>query len=151
MVKNNMNCLSFPYIHCDVFTEEQLSGNSLTVFFMDTHPKYYEDNLLLRITREMRYFESIFVYMSEELIEEKTVSKNNEKFIPNIVVPARIFACSGELDFAGHPVLGAASSIHDKYFSNFQEIQVQFELKHNRLITTNVSKCDYLNKGCNDE
>ena len=138
-----MKHLNISYIHCDVFTQKQLSGNSLTVFFMDKDPKCYEDNLLLSITREMRHFESIFVHIPDEPMRDSLCFSSTAEVLPNILVPARIFACSGELDFAGHPVLGAASSIHDKYFSNFSKIQVQFELTHNRLITTNVTQCNY--------
>lgn len=87
----------------------------------------------------MRHFESAFVHIPAELIGDEQFIQSAAKNIPTITVPARIFACSSELDFAGHPLLGAASSIHNKYFSNLPEIRVQFELNPKRLITVNPS------------
>lgn len=138
-----MKHLNLPYVHCDVFTEIPLSGNSLTVFFMDKHPKYYSDRLLLSITREMRHFESVFVNVPYELIEYNNSLENVDGKIPTIIIPTRVFTCNSELDFAGHPLQGAAASIHNKCLSNFSKTQVQFELNHKRLTTVNVSKSGY--------
>lgn len=128
-----MKQLKFDYIHCDVFTNQQMKGNSLSVFFLESSPEQYGCDTLLSITREMKHFESIFVRVEKDL-------KCDNKSIPTINVMARIFACSGELDFAGHPLIGAASSIHDKYFSDFSEIKIQFSLNDNRSIFLNVTK-----------
>lgn len=81
------------YHHVDVFTSQPFAGNSLTVF---------PDSLgltqaqMLAVTQEMRHFESIFL---EPTGEPHTVR-------------ARIFDLLEELDFAGHPILGAASVLH---------------------------------------
>lgn len=128
-----MEHLLFNYTHCDVFTDEQMQGNSLTVFFLDNNPTQYDNKTLLRITREMKHFESIFLTVLPKI-------NYGLEDITNITVPARIFACSGELDFAGHPLLGAASSIHDKYFSEFTKIKVRFELNHSRIVSVDVNK-----------
>jgi PhzF family phenazine biosynthesis protein len=81
--------------HLDVFTRAPFSGNGLTVF-----PE--SDGLsaaqMLRVTQEMRQFESIFLVATEDAHE----------------VVARVFTVEEELDFAGHPVLGAACALHER-------------------------------------
>lgn len=78
----------------DVFANEKLSGNGLTIF-------YDIDNLstkqMLSLTQEMRQFESIFL------------SIKSNKFY------ARIFTVEEELDFAGHPLIGLAAHLHEEY------------------------------------
>ena len=85
--------MPIPYYQVDVFTDRPLSGNSLTVFpgAVGLSPAS-----MLRLTQEMRHFESIFL---------GPVSSGR--------VRARVFTVEEELDFAGHPVLGAASVLHD--------------------------------------
>lgn len=79
------------WVHADVFCEAPLSGNGLCVF----RPAVpLDDPTMLRLTQEMKQFESIF------LSEEKDS------------VRARIFTVEEELDFAGHPLLGAAAVLH---------------------------------------
>ncbi|MEP7022805.1 MAG: PhzF family phenazine biosynthesis protein [Actinomycetota bacterium] len=86
--------------HVDVFATEAFTGNSLTVFIGD---EYIGDGSLsaaqlLAITREFRHFESAFL--------TATGSPSHWR--------ARIFDLAGELDFAGHPLLGAAAVLHDR-------------------------------------
>ncbi|RFM28237.1 PhzF family phenazine biosynthesis protein [Deminuibacter soli] len=83
---------TFPYYHADVFTSRVLSGNGLTVF---TEAAGLSKTTMLRLTQEMRQYESIF-------LEQQAPGK----------VRAYIFTCQEELDFAGHPVLGAAATLH---------------------------------------
>lgn len=67
-------------------------------------------------------------------------------YIPEITVKTRIFACSSELDFAGHPLLGTASVIHKKMFSLFKEIKVKLILNDERkvsIVVTNSGNCYY--------
>jgi PhzF family phenazine biosynthesis protein len=82
------------YRHVDVFAETPLTGNGVVVF-LDCED--LNDDLMLRITREMRQFESIFISANDG---------------PS-AYHARIFSAAGELEFAGHPVLGAAAALHD--------------------------------------
>lgn len=82
--------MSLDYIHVDVFSARPLAGNGLIVF-PDSTGLGADD--MLRITQEMRQFESIF------LIDEGDA------------VAARIFTVEEELPFAGHPLLGAAASL----------------------------------------
>lgn len=82
------------YHHVDVFADNAYTGNSLAVFL---DPPPLRAGQMLAITQELRHFETIFV---TTLTEPGTVR-------------ARVFDLSSELDFAGHPVLGAAGVLHE--------------------------------------
>jgi trans-2,3-dihydro-3-hydroxyanthranilate isomerase len=86
---------TIPYYHVDVFTDQPFSGNGLTVF---TEAEGLSEAAMLKLTQEMRQFESIFL---QRIDSDK--------------VRARIFTCQEEMDFAGHPILGAAAILHDLY------------------------------------
>ena len=90
------------YRHVDVFTDRAYSGNGLIVFFGGLERTSEE---LQAITTEMRQFESIFV--SEHEAEGR--------------VSARVFTAQEELDFAGHPVIGAAAAAHERWSSDEAE------------------------------
>lgn len=79
------------YHHVDVFSPTPFSGNSLAVF---PDVDGLSQSQMLAITQEMRHFESIFLRQR------------------NGVVRARVFDLVEELDFAGHPLIGAASVLH---------------------------------------
>lgn len=81
------------YCQVDVFTHEALAGNGLTVFLPDSP---LPARVMQRLTIEMRQFESIFL----------TPDGPGGRF------EARIFTMEEELDFAGHPLLGAAGLLH---------------------------------------
>lgn len=83
------------YFHVDVFTEVPLSGNGLTIFFPDTELSY---DRMLRLTQEMKQFESIFL-----------------RQYADDAFDARVFTVEEELAFAGHPSLGAAAQLHALY------------------------------------
>ena len=80
------------WVHADVFCDAPLGGNGLCVFRPD---RPLDDDTMLRLTQEMRQFESIFLFSEGDRIR------------------ARIFTVEEELDFAGHPLLGAAAVLHD--------------------------------------
>ena len=82
------------YFHVDVFTDVPYAGNSVAVF---VDPPPMTDRQLLSVTQELRHFETIFVSREAE----------------SATVTARVFDLTQELDFAGHPVLGAAAVLHD--------------------------------------
>ncbi len=84
------------YCHVDVFSSKPLSGNGLTVVFPD---KEIDDQILGDITKEFKQFETAFIYARE-----------NEAY------PVRIFTVEEELEFAGHPVLGAGAVIHRTFY-----------------------------------
>jgi PhzF family phenazine biosynthesis protein len=97
-----------PYYHVDVFTDKPLSGNGLTIF---TEAKHFSKSDMQRLTQEMRQFESIFLHQ-----------------LPDRKVRAFVFTCEEELDFAGHPVLGAAATLHDLLPGNAQQAEWCFVL-----------------------
>ncbi|EKF9769913.1 PhzF family phenazine biosynthesis protein [Vibrio cholerae] len=79
----------------DVFTQNKLSGNGLTIFY---DYKSLNKDEMLSLTQEMRQFESIFVCAGD----------NNKSY------KAKIFTIEEELDFAGHPIIGLAAHLHDE-------------------------------------
>ncbi len=99
------------YSHLDVFSKTPLSGNGLTVFYMENE---LDAELMLKITQEMRQFESIFLASTDSPQRYK----------------ARIFTMQEELAFAGHPVLGAACALHEKNAVNQTKMSWELELKH---------------------
>lgn len=78
--------------HVDVFSTSPLGGNGLDVVLLD---RPLEVQLMLDITRELRQFETIFL----ERVDEGGAD-------------AQVFTPDGPLQFAGHPVLGAAAVLH---------------------------------------
>lgn len=86
--------MRLPFSLVDVFTRVPYRGNSLAVF---PDGAGLSSDQMLTITQELRHFESIFL----EATGDAQVWK------------ARVFDLVGELGFAGHPVIGAASVLHD--------------------------------------
>lgn len=82
---------SFKFIHCDVFAAKPYSGNSLAVFPDNAG---LTDAQMLTITQELRHFGSIFLNQKDGQIS------------------ARVFDLFQELPFAGHPIIGAACTLH---------------------------------------
>src|SRR5262249_17991666 len=82
------------YVHVDVFSREPYTGNGLAVF---PEADGLTGEQSLEIPREMGQFESVFPL---------TAGREG--------VAARIFTEDEELDFAGHPVLGAAAVLHSQ-------------------------------------
>ncbi len=79
------------YYHADVFTDRPYSGNSVAVF---PEAPGLGGAQMAEITRELRHFESIFLVRDGE------------------AWAARVFDLREELDFAGHPLIGAACVLH---------------------------------------
>jgi trans-2,3-dihydro-3-hydroxyanthranilate isomerase len=111
---------TIPYYHVDVFTNKPLSGNGLTVF---TEAESFSKAVMQRLTQEMRQFESIFL---------KKISDNK--------VRAFVFTIEEELDFAGHPVLGAAATLHDILQTNEQKAEWVFVLNKKEVSVTTERK-----------
>jgi len=82
---------AFNFVHCDVFATRPYSGNSLAVF---TDCGGLDADQMLTMTQEFRHFESIFLSEADGLIH------------------ARVFDLFEELPFAGHPIIGAACTLH---------------------------------------
>ena len=86
--------------HVDVFTDVPFGGNGLIVVFGETSGVRTE--ALISLTVEMRQFELIAVDLQSQAGR----------------VLARIFTAQEELPFAGHPVVGAAAALHERYAVN---------------------------------
>jgi len=93
------------YRQVDVFADEPFGGNGLSVFWESSGLSSVD---MKALTIELRQFESVFI--------EQTDAPNEYK--------ARIFTMEEELDFAGHPVLGGAAVLHEKYGSKEVEAWV---------------------------
>ncbi|NLY50548.1 MAG: PhzF family phenazine biosynthesis protein, partial [Firmicutes bacterium] len=81
----------------DVFAEEKYAGNQLAVF---TQGHLYTDAEMQKLTKEMNYSESTFIF---------PVESAGNTFRVRIFTPAR------EVPFAGHPTLGTAYVILKKF------------------------------------
>ena len=95
----------------DVFTNTKFEGNQLAVF--PSAEGLNEENMQ-KIAREFNYSETVFI------------TSTNEKNIKNV----RIFTPSSEIDFAGHPNIGAAmllSRIGE--YSDEKQIDIIFKEK----------------------
>jgi PhzF family phenazine biosynthesis protein len=108
------------YYHVDVFSSEPFAGNGLIVF---TEAAELSTQTMQVLTQEMRQFESIFL-----------------QEIDGNVVRARIFTCEEELDFAGHPVLGAAATLHDLMRDKDQQADWVFRLNKKTMTVTTEKK-----------
>lgn len=86
--------LTLEYRHVDVFARNAFHGNGLVVVLDDVG---LPSELMQVLTREMRQFETVFVTDLDLDARSATL---------------RIFTEDEELDFAGHPVLGAAGVLH---------------------------------------
>lgn len=80
--------------HVDVFSRRPFRGNGLIVVL---NAEELSPELMLAVTREMRQFETVFLTQVD--LERRSAQ-------------LRIFTADEELDFAGHPVLGAAAVLH---------------------------------------
>lgn len=84
---------SMKYVHVDVFSPVPYSGNSLVVF---PDAAGLTGTQMALITKELRHFEAIFLEMAGDPRAYR----------------ARVFDLMEELPFAGHPVIGAACTLH---------------------------------------
>ena len=109
------------YYHVDVFSDKPFSGNGLTIFINE---KPLEKTLMQTITQEMRQFESIFLNQTK----------------PD-TFRAHIFTMEEELDFAGHPIIGAAAIIHDLYDMEKERKNLTIEL-NSKSVTVKSTKHD---------
>ncbi len=96
------------YHHVGVFSDQVFSGNGLIVF---AQSEEITREKMQTLTQEMRQFESIF-------LQRQGLHAYR----------AHIFTMQEELDFAGHPVLGAAATVHDLLEPDEREVHWQFEL-----------------------
>jgi trans-2,3-dihydro-3-hydroxyanthranilate isomerase len=86
--------LDLGYRHVDVFSRRALQGNGLVVVL---DAENLSTAVMQQLTREVRQFETAFLTGVD---------------LPGRSARMRIFTEDEELDFAGHPVLGAAAVLH---------------------------------------
>ena len=86
--------MTLEYRQVDVFSRRPFQGNGLVVVLDDDG---LAPQLMQAVTREMRQFETVFVAGIDLVGRAATL---------------RIFTEDEELDFAGHPVLGATAVLH---------------------------------------
>jgi len=86
--------LDLGYRHVDVFSRRALQGNGLVVVL---DAENLSTAVMQGLTREVRQFETAFLAGVDLLGRSARL---------------RIFTEDEELDFAGHPVLGAAAVLH---------------------------------------
>ena len=86
--------LDLGYRHVDVFSRRALQGNGLVVVL---DAENLSAAVMQQLTREVRQFETAFLAGVD---------------LPGRSARVRIFTEDEELDFAGHPVLGAAAVLH---------------------------------------
>ena len=86
--------LDLGYRHVDVFSRRALQGNGLVVVL---DAESLSTAVMQQLTREVRQFETAFLTAVD---------------LPGRSARVRIFTEDEELDFAGHPVLGAAAVLH---------------------------------------
>ena len=84
------------YRQVDVFANKVLGGNGVAVFW---NRGELAKEVMQELTRELRQFEAIYL---------RRIGADNQ-------FRANVFTMEEELDFAGHPVLGAAAVLHEKY------------------------------------
>jgi len=82
----------YEFLICDVFTERPLAGNQLAVFL---DGGAVPEELLAPLAMEIHFSETVYVYPPES----------------GGTARIRIFTPGGEIPFAGHPTLGAASVV----------------------------------------
>ena len=109
---------SCSYLHCDVFSPTPFGGNSLAVF---TDANGLNAGQMLRLTQELRHFESIFLEVEGDSVR------------------ARIFDLFGELPFAGHPMLGAAAMLH-RASGDAENQCTTFRLGQNRSVVIDTER-----------
>lgn len=91
---DGVGVLDLRYRHVDVFSRRALQGNGLVVVLDAEH---LPAAVMQDVTREVRQFETAFLAGVD---------------LPGRSARLRIFTQDEELDFAGHPVLGAAAVLH---------------------------------------
>lgn len=86
--------LDLGYRHVDVFSRRSFQRNGLVVVL---DAENLSTAMMQELTREVRQFETAFLAGAD---------------LPGRSARLPIFSADEELDFAGHPVLGAAAVLH---------------------------------------
>jgi trans-2,3-dihydro-3-hydroxyanthranilate isomerase len=95
MVREMIDSLTYQYRVVDVFTERPLEGNALAVF---PHALGLDDAMMQKIARELNLSETVFIFPA---VRNECAAR------------IRIFTPGREMDFAGHPTVGASFVLLD--------------------------------------
>jgi trans-2,3-dihydro-3-hydroxyanthranilate isomerase len=103
--------MEYEFFVMDVFTDKKFEGNQLAVLLSSDG---INDETMQKIAREFNYSETVFV------------SSDNKQNVKNV----KIFTPASEVDFAGHPNIGAAMLLAriGKY-SDEKQIDIIFKEK----------------------
>lgn len=102
-----------PFVHVDVFADRPFTGNGLVVVL---DADRLSERAMLAITQEMRQFETIFL----SRLQPRSAA-------------GRVFTVEEELDFAGHPLLGAAAVMHRRLPGAAQRERLRIDLSGREL------------------
>jgi trans-2,3-dihydro-3-hydroxyanthranilate isomerase len=116
---------SVPFRHVDVFADRPYRGNGLIVMFCPTLD--YSADQLRAVADEMRQFETIFVRTGDD----------------SRTVDARIFTVEEELPFAGHPVIGAATAVHERLAPDSDSVDWTFVIAGRSIPVLSRRDSDY--------
>lgn len=105
----------FPFSMVDVFAKQTLAGNGLSIFVLEQTLSSY---MMQALTREMRQFESIFLQKLETQDKWRT----------------HIFTMEEELGFAGHPIIGAAACLHQRFHPEAEKAEFEFVLNERSVV-----------------
>lgn len=103
---------TFPFSLVDVFARQTLAGNGLGIFVLEQTLSTY---MMQALTRELRQFESIFLQAAAK-------QDGHKKW------RASIFTMEEELGFAGHPIIGAATYLHQRFYPSDEHAEFEFVL-----------------------
>lgn len=106
-----VSLLEYSFYVVDVFTDKQFEGNQLAVF---PSAEGITDDKMQKIAKEFNYSETVFI------------TSTGDKYSRNV----RIFTPNSEIDFAGHPNIGAAMLLaRIGEFSNENQTDIIFKEK----------------------
>jgi len=108
---------AFRYEVVDVFTRNAFEGNALAVF---PDAVGLDDATMQRIARELNLSETVFIFPSA---------------LPDCVARLKIFAPLRELNFAGHPTIGAAFILLEKNAAEHMSVEENVGPVHVRVET----------------
>jgi len=105
------------FTHADVFASGPYRGNSLGVF---QDAEGIDARQRQTITQELRHYESVFLHPTDDATRYRAFINTLEE----------------EVDFAGHPLLGAAAVLHRNEAPNVSAASWTFDLNYKSVTVT---------------
>ncbi|WP_037502924.1 PhzF family phenazine biosynthesis protein [Sphingomonas jaspsi] len=97
----------YSYVTLDVFTDTPFRGNPLAVF---PDASGLDDSMMQLLAREMNYSETCFILPPDDPANDAQL---------------RIFNRTAELPFAGHPTIGAATVLADRFGADRSALTIE--------------------------